>query len=292
VREFDFPAESADSIGSDRIADRLDALQMDAVERVLRRAIQLQSEDDLGLDTLDGDRVATIARELGIDTRHVEQALFEERIGERIESLNVLDRLLAPPRLSGRTTVMAPRAEVEAAADAWFARHEGLRKRRAVRDGALWERDPSAITKIRMGLKLGHGTGALRSTGGLAHRIYSGPSGEQVVGIDVDTRIIGRTARVLLAAGTAVGLILAILFGLNFGWQQAVAGAVGSLAAFGVAAVTTAKTWTSRIRRGIRRALDAISSPGIAGVHESTVDRVSKAIKALTDLGRDVRRKM
>jgi hypothetical protein len=156
----------------------------------------------------------------------------------------------------------------------------------------LWERDPSAITKIRMGLKLGHGTGALRSAGGLAHRIYSGPSGEQVIGIDVDTRIIGRTARGLLAAGTAVGLVLGILLGLNFGWQQAVAGLLGSVVAFGAAAVTTAKAWTSRIRRGIRRALDAISSPGVAGVHETTVDRVSKVIKALTDLGRDVRRKM
>jgi len=293
VQEFEIPQDRPTDRGeSDRLADRIDELQMDAVERVLRRAIELQSDDDLGLDTLDADKVGKIADELGIDTRHVEQALFEERIGDRVERLTLLDRFLAPPRVSGQTTVTAPRAAVEEAAETWLERHEGLRMRRAVPDGALWERDPSALTKIRMGLKLGRGSGALRTAGGVAHRIYSGPSGEQAIGLDIDTRIIGKTARGLLVAGGAFGVLMLLLLGLSAGWGQGIAAGIASIAAFGAAAVVTAKTWTGRIRNGIRRALDAISSPGVAGVHESAGDRITKAIRNWTTLGRDVKRKL
>jgi hypothetical protein len=286
VREFEFPDEPVDSSTSGRIAERLDELQMDAVERVLRRAIELQSDDDHDPDTLNADTVTKIAEELGIDARHVEQALFEERIGDRVESLKLLDRLLAPPRVSGKTTVSGPRSAVEAAADTWLEKHEGLVKRRAVSDGALWERDPSALTKIRMGLKISRGSGALRSAGGVAHRVYTTPSGRHLVGLDVDTRIIGKTARGLLAAGTGFGLLMFVVLSSTFGWVEGIAAGLASLATFTTAAVVTAKTWTSRVRKGIRRALDAIASPGIAGVHESVVQRVSKAIDAWKGLMR------
>ncbi len=264
---------------------------MDAVERVLRRAIELQSDQDLGPDTFDGDTIKRIAGELGIDADHVEQALFEERVGDRVETLGIMERLLAPSRLSGRVTVAAPRGEVEEAATTWLERHEGLRMRRAVPGGALWERDPSALTKLRMGLKLGRGSGALRASGGVAHRIHTTRSGEQLVGLEVDTRIIGRTAKGLLAAGTGVGLLAMIAMGLGLGWGEGIAAGLTALAAFGAAAITTARTWTSRVRRGIRRALDAIASPGVAGVHSTVVDRITKTIRQWGDAGREARRR-
>jgi hypothetical protein len=290
MQEFEFPNRS-DEGASDAIAERLDALQMDAVERVLRRAIELQSDEDLGPETFDGATIKRIAGELGIDGDHVEQALFEEQVGDRVETLGVIERLLAPDRLSGRVTVAAPRAAVEEAATTWLERHEGLRMRRTVPGGALWERDPSAITKIRMGLKLGRGSGALRTSSGVAHRIHTTRSGEQLVGLEVDTRIVGRTAKALLAAGTGIGLLAAVLVGVALGWGQGIAAGLTSLATFGVAAVATARTWTSRIRRGIRRALDAIASPGVAGVHSTVVDRISKAVRQWGDLGREVKRR-
>ncbi len=290
VQEFEFP-QRHDEPANDAVADRLEALQMDAVERVLRRAIELQSDQDLGPDTFDGDTIKRIAGELGIDADHVEQALFEERVGDRVETLGVMERLLAPSRLSGRVTVAAPRAEVEEAAITWLERHEGLRMRRAVPGGALWERDPSALTKLRMGLKLGRGSGALRTSGGVAHRIHTTRSGDQLVGLEVDTRIIGRTAKGLLAAGTGVGLLAMIALGLGLGWAEGIIAGLTSLAAFGAAAVATARTWTSRVRRGIRRALDAIASPGVAGVHATVVDRITKAIRQWGDAGREVRRR-
>ena len=291
VREFDFPNEAVDPLSSDRVAERLDELQMDAVERVLRRAIELQSDDDHDLDTLDGTKITKIAEELGIDARHVEQALFEERVGDRVERFKLLDRLLAPPRVSGQTTVDGARQAVEAATDTWLERHEGLVKRRALPDGALWERDPSALTKIRMGLKIGRGSGALRSASSVAHRIYTTPSGQHLVGIDVDTRIIGRTARGLLAAATGFGLLMFVVLSSTLGWAQGIAAGLASFAAFTTAAVATAKTWTSRVRKGIRRALDAIASPGVAGVHDTIAERVNKTIAAWRDFGKDLRRK-
>ncbi len=290
VQEFELPRRPEEST-SDAIADRLDALQMDAVERVLRRAIELQSDEDLGPDTFDGETIKRIAGELGIDADHVEQALFEEQVGDRVEALGVMERLLAPSRMSGSTTVAAPRHHVEAAATTWLERHEGLRMRRTVPDGALWERDPSALTKIRMGLKLGRGSGALRTTGGVAHRIHTTRSGEQLVGLEVDTRIIGKTAKGLLAAGTGVGVLALVAMGIVLGWAEGAAVGLTSLAAFGTAAVVTARTWTSRVRRGIRRALDAIASPGVAGVHATVVDRISKAIRQWGDLEREVKRR-
>ena len=142
-----------------------------------------------------------------------------------------------------------------------------------------------------MGLKVGRGSGALRTAGGVAHRVVSAPSGEQVVSLDVDTRVIGRTARVLLAAGATLGLVLAFAIGAGIGLGEGIAAGVGSLAAFGAAAVTTAKTWAGRIRKGMRRALEAITHPTVAGVHDTIAGRVAKTIDALRDLGREVRRR-
>ena len=113
VQEFEFPKRT-DEAASDAIADRLDALQMDAVERGLRRAIELQSNEDLGPDRFDGDTIKRIGGELGIDADHVEQALFEERVGDRVETLGMMERLLAPSRMSGHVAVAAPREAARA----------------------------------------------------------------------------------------------------------------------------------------------------------------------------------
>lgn len=265
---------------------------MEDVERVLRRAIELQSDSDLGPDTFDTATVKRIAAELGVDARHVERALFEEQVDASHGPETLLDRVLAPPRMSDQASVVAPREIVEETADVWMERHEGLRKRRILADGALWEKDPSALTKIRMGLHLGEGTGALRSAGSVKHRIHSSPSGEQLVGIDVDTRAVANTGRGLLVAGAALGAVLFVLGAAGMGWAQGLGAALSGFAVFAGAAVITAKTWAGRIRNGMRRALDAIVSPGAVDVHATTAQRVSKLIGAWTDLARTVRKKL
>ena len=122
MQGFDYSETPEAHQDSAALGGRLDDLQMDAVERVLRRAIELQSDHEHAPDTLDADAMRRIAAELGIDVHYVERALFEEELDSAAEEIGWLDRVLAPARLSGEASVVAPRNTVESTADVWMER--------------------------------------------------------------------------------------------------------------------------------------------------------------------------
>ena len=163
MREYESRQPARQDDGSSEIADRLDSLNMDSVERVLRRAIELQFDDDLGPDTLSPDNIERIAQEIGINPAHVRRALFEEATASEQVEMTPLDRFLAPVRMKERTMVEGNLAEVTNTIDTWLEKHEGLQKRRIQGHGIVWEKDTSPVASIRMGFGVGKGTGALRS---------------------------------------------------------------------------------------------------------------------------------
>jgi len=253
-------------------------MNMDSVERVLRRAIELQFDDDLGPDTLSPDNIERIAQEIGINPAHVRRALFEEATASEQVEMTPLDRFLAPVRMKERTMVEGNLAEVTNTIDTWLEKHEGLQKRRIQGHGIVWEKDTSPVASIRMGFGVGKGTGALRSVGSVTHHLNSIEESKHLFTLEADTTIIGKTARGLLAAGVGLAAVLAIvLAALGAGWG-ALGGAAGALALFGGIALATAKIWTSKVRKGLRRALDAIRLPQVNRVHETVLDRIERAL--------------
>jgi hypothetical protein len=290
VRDFELPRDRPTGEEAGEVADRLDALTMDKVERVLRRAIELQSDDEHGRERLRPADIQKVAQELGIDAAHVRRALFEEETEPTEPTL--YERAVAPNRVSERTTIKAGHGDVTQAANAWLERHEGLRMRRALPDGGVWEKDPSALTSIRMGLKLGRGSGALRSVGPVTHRVRAIDAGEQIVSLEADTSLIGKVAAGLTAGGAGLGLIALLVMAANGEGFAALATGIGVTIAGIGAALTTARVWTRRIRQGLRRALDAIASPSVSGVFESVPDRVAGVVRNILQLGRDVKRRL
>ena len=278
MREYESRQTTGPGDDSSELADRLDSLNMDSVERVLRRAIELQFDDDLGPDTLSPDNIERIAQEIGINPAHVRRALFEEATASEQVEMTPLDRFLAPVRMKERTMVEGNLTEVTNTIDTWLEKHEGLQKRRMHGHGIVWEKDASPVASIRMGFGVGKGTGALRSIGSVTHHLHSVEESKHLVTLEADTTIIGKTAKGLLAAGVGLAAVLAIVLAtLGAGWG-ALGGAAGALALFGGIALATARIWTSKVRKGLRRALDAIRLPQVNRVHETVLDRIERAL--------------
>lgn len=251
---------------------------MDSVERVLRRAIELQFDDDHGPDTLNPEHIERIAREIGIDPAHVRRALFEEATASEQVEMTPLDRFLAPVRMKERTIVEGDPANVANTVDTWLEKHEGLQKRRLHGHGVVWEKDPSPVASIRMGIGVGKGTGALRGVGPITSHMHSVEPEKHLVTLEADTAVIGRVAKGLLAAGIGLSVVLGfVLAVLGAGWG-ALGGALGVLALFGGLGFVTAKAWASRVRNGLRRAIDAIKLPGVNRVHETIFERIERAL--------------
>ncbi len=247
-----------------RVADRLDALSMPLAERVIRRAIEL--DDRFAVERMSRETLDRIAAELGIPAAAVQRALVEELAADTPRPLSVRERLLAPDQVSARVIVEGEPRQVALAVDRWMTRHEGMRPRARDRFGTKYEKDPNLFTALRMGLKMGKGTGSLRNLGSVTVRQTDVGGDAQLVELEADTSIVSK-----VAAGVGSGLgVLGILAGIFAAAQpgdpdvvQFLLPALPALIVGAVAAVSIAKGWIHSIRTGVERAIDGIRSPSL-----------------------------
>ncbi len=236
---------------------------MEQLDRVIRRAVELQLEDDLGFEQLDEATVTRVAAEIGIDPAHVKRAIAETRAVPQPESDGIWDRVLVPVAMSESRTVNSAPREVEDAVVEWMRRQQGMRMRRRVPDGAVWEKDSHLITAVRMGLGMGRGDRALRSAREVTHRVQPASDADQVVSLEADASNaraigLGLLGAGVVAAGVGTGLAAATGDGLQA--VEAVAAGLG-LATYSSAVVAGVKLWGRRIRDALGRALDGITHP-------------------------------
>jgi hypothetical protein len=85
-----------------------------ALERIIRRATELQtSERDVG-ESLTSDEVMALGREVGIPGRYLQQALLEEQTRiTHAAGAGVADRLTGPALVTAQRVIRAEREEVE-----------------------------------------------------------------------------------------------------------------------------------------------------------------------------------
>lgn len=250
--------------GIDRLPGE-ERVPADQADKILRRAIQLQTEESTRkVEPIDRDKLMRMAAELNVDPDFLLRALAEHQAGVSLDDRldDVWQKVLAPDKVMGTRIVKGPRDRVEATAESWFRSQEGLRPRRHYEDGALWEKDSHPIASIRMGLKLGQGTGALRDTRGVTHRIREIKPGEQLVSIEANTAGLRKTGQSLLAAG-AVATAGAVGIGsVAFGGPLepgTIALALSTLTVFTGSTILGVRMALKRLKRGIARALDAVS---------------------------------
>ena len=254
-----------------------DGLSVEEVEAIIRRATELQAEDDFSLPTLDEEALHRVARELGIQSGNLRRAIAEARTSLIRPEPSLLDRILAPPSVTESRVVYGDREVVESRLGEWMTRQEGLRLRRKDRDGGVWEKDPHIVTRVRMGLRLGRGSRVLRNSRKVTHRIQSIRDDEQALALEAETHTIKSVGAVGLAALGAVASTGAA-YGIAVGAPEiAVPAAVAGLALTGTGVILGVRMWVNKIREGLRRVLDGVSSQETATPPDS-LDRHVKDI--------------
>lgn len=249
-----------------------DSLSVDQVEAIISRATELQAEADFSLPTLDEDALHRVAGELGIQPGNLRRAIAEARTSLMQPEPSLLDRILAPTSVTESRVVHGDREVVESRLGQWMTRQEGLRLRRKDRYGGVWEKDSHLVTRVRMGLRLGRGSRVLRNSRKVAHRIQPIRDDEQALALEAEThtvKTVGAAALAALGAVAAAGATYGIVVGAP---EVAIPTAIGGLALTGAGVLLGVRMWVNRIRDGLRRVLDGVSSHATA-TPPDTLDR-------------------
>ncbi len=255
---------------SESVAERLEELSLGEVERVIERAIEMQSATDgPAPDAIDREMLGRIADELDIDRNHLEQALREEAVRIDDEDASWFDRNVFPHRMSEKVVAPGDLPTVASFVDEWMGRHEGLRKRRTDGDAVVWERDEGLVVAARMGLKMSQGSGKLRSIDDVTTSVQPLDEHQQVVTIDADLTNRRRILVALLGAAAGLGVVSAGAAGVAADPTSAVVAGTVTTAVFGGGLLLGFRLWADDIRRALRRTADAIANPSLHGETES-----------------------
>lgn len=213
-------------------------LSSDELERVIRRAAELQTSREALPDRLDADEVMRIGAEVGLQESHLRRALLELR-AESLAPAQPSDRSFAV-RLWGGVHVQASRvvpgdpAQVQERLEQYLESAESLRQVRSRAGQSIWEPASDLVSQIRRGLNLsGHGF-ALAKARRIEVAVQSIEPGRSLVNISADLRnkraehltgwyagagaaVAGLTSGLVLAAGLPLALTLPIVAGVAFG---------------------------------------------------------------------------
>jgi hypothetical protein len=128
-------------------------ISREALERIIHRAAELHTKArDIG-DQLTPDEVLELGKEVGIPTRHLQQALLEERArGVTAGDQGMLVKLAGPKRLSAARTVPGHAAEVETALSHWMTAEELLTVKRRYPQGRSWEARKDLLAGLKRSL--------------------------------------------------------------------------------------------------------------------------------------------
>jgi len=248
----DRPATKVTAGASDPVLPRA------ALERVLARATELQAVGGEETDGVAESRIMEIAREVGIDTAHLRQALAEERARLPMQEAQggvVLDAL-GQATVSVQRVVPGTPGEVLAKLEAWMPRMESLSVRRRSADRVSWEPRHDPLGNFFRSLGMGGRRLDLVRLDQVVASVTAIDETRSVVRFDADAYAARRTQRTTLVAilsvmaflGVGMTIPIAILAG---------AGVVGAATA-GIAAFVGGVGYISwrAIRRGYREMID------------------------------------
>jgi hypothetical protein len=111
-----------------------------ALERIIKRAAELQTaEREIG-DTLTSDELISLGREVGIPVRYLQQALLEERarVGQA-GAPGILDRVAGPGQVTAERVVSLDSEMVEQELIRWMERNELFCIQRQQAGRITWE---------------------------------------------------------------------------------------------------------------------------------------------------------
>jgi len=246
----------SDAVGDRIIADRLDAME---AERVLQRALELESEsaDEPHLiTTAQLDRIAT---EIGVDPTFVHQALGELRLApseqSRFARFILGDPIAESTSLNGLT-----REDVDASIRKWMTQHEGMIPGGVLPGGLEWHVDRRWRTRV-LARSMSGGNRISRVAGGdVTHRVHTLADEEHVVAMQSEGRWPLTFATLVLSVGTMLNAIIVLGAGLSSELLIGLGTFAGIAAATIGVAVGGARWWAGGIRNALRRSLIGFAS--------------------------------
>jgi len=229
-----------------------------ALERVLARASELSAEGTDAPDAISESRLVEIAREVGIDTSHLRQALAEERARLPLQEPDhgvILDAL-GPATLSTQRLVPGTPSEVLAKLEAWMPKMESLTLRRRVTDRVSWEPRRDPLGNFFRSLGMGGRRLDLVRLDQVVASVTAVDATHSVVRLDSEAHAARRTQRTTFTVSA-----LALIFAATLGAIPLALFAAPGIVGVGMAALAAffgGIGWLSwrAIRRGYRQMLE------------------------------------
>lgn len=180
-----------------------------ALERVLARATELQTVGGEDTDGVSESRIMEIAREVGIDTANLRQALAEERarLPMQEQGGGVMLDALGPAAVSVQRVVPGTPAEVLARLEAWMPKMESLSVRRRTADRVSWEPRHDPMGNFFRALGMGGRRLDLVRLDQLVASVTAIDDRRSVVRFDAESYSARRTQRT-----TVIALLLGLAF--------------------------------------------------------------------------------
>lgn len=130
-------------------------IDRDALERILQRAAELQAgEVDTG-EAMTEQELLKLGAEVGIDGRHLRQALYEEGAGPIASERGFVARWIGPSMVRASRVVRGERAAIEEALDHWMTGTELLAVKRRMPDRYVYERQKGFFAEMKRGFGVG-----------------------------------------------------------------------------------------------------------------------------------------
>lgn len=247
-----------------------------ALERIIRRAAELQTaEREIG-ETVSSDELISLGREVGIPVRYLQQAMLEERTRvAQSRADGLLDRVAGPAEVAAQRVVQVEPEAVERALIQWMESNELLCIQRQQPGRIVWEPVggfQAAIRRSTAALGAGKRPFMLSRASTVSATILPLESGFSHVALAADARKVrgeylasGAALASVGAAGTAtmvaLGALLPVaLLPLPF--------ALG----IGYTLLRRYSPALARMQLGLERALDSLEH-GITGAVNQIHDR-------------------
>ncbi len=182
-----------------------DLISRDALERIIKRAAELQAgERDIG-EGLTTDEVVALGKDVGIPDRYLRQAMLEEQTRTAPEvATGTWAWLTGPRRLSAQRVVPGEPAAIERALTRWMEEEESLQVKRRYPDRTTWEPKAGAFASIQRAIGKRGRRYSLASADEIAGQITQLEPGFCLVTLTADVR--ARRERRILAGGVVLGL--------------------------------------------------------------------------------------
>ncbi len=216
-----------------------DQIDRQTLERIIRRAAELQAaEHEIG-DQLTEQQVLELGKEVGLPNRYVRQAMLEERsrLGAS-EELGFLTRWVGPRRIAAQRTLPGDEPKITRALDYWMTEGELLTVKRRFKHGTSWEARRDFLAAIKRSLGFGGRRYVLSRAQEVIGEVTQLEAGWSLATLSAD---LSNTRREYVGGGISVigagGVVTAVGIALGFAIPvAAIPAAVGIVAGAAVAA--------------------------------------------------------